>query len=71
MAINYLVKLRTSEFVVMKPKDRPSVVTPVNSESAKQKHLAKVSYLGEVSLEGLDLRRLPYLVGKFLLCQPR
>ena len=70
MAINCLVKLRTSEFVVMKPKDRPSEVGsyPVNSESAKQKHLAKVSYLGEVyefiNLEGLDLRRLLAVPGE-------
>ena len=43
----------------MKPKDKPLEV--VNPESTKQKHIAKVSYLGEVyefSLEGFDLHHL-------------
>jgi transposase InsO family protein len=59
LAINCLVKQRTSELKVMKPKDKPLEV--VNPESTKQKHVAKVSYLGEVyefSLEGFDLRHL-------------
>jgi hypothetical protein len=52
-------QLMKEELKVMKPKDRPSEV--VNPESAKRKHVAKVSYLGEVyefSLEGFNLRRL-------------